>query len=75
VQRVFLREIKNQVMKMAGTTASSRLERWMPGVLMIRHYESPWLPKDLAAGITLGAVMVPVGYDSNGSAPIFPTLT
>ena len=28
---------------------------------MIRDYELSWLPKDLAAGITLGAVMVPVG--------------
>lgn len=28
---------------------------------MIRDYALSWLPKDLAAGITLGAVMVPVG--------------
>lgn len=33
----------------------------MPGVRMIREYEASWLPKDLAAGITLGVLMVPVG--------------
>ena len=33
----------------------------MPGVRMIRDYEFSWLPKDLAAGITLGMIMVPVG--------------
>ena len=43
------------------TILRSRLERWMPGVRMLRNYELPWLSRDLAAGITLGAVMVPVG--------------
>ncbi len=40
---------------------TSRWERWVPGVRMIRDYEWSWLPRDLAAGITLGMVMVPVG--------------
>jgi len=39
----------------------SRLDRWVPGVRIIRDYEFSWLPKDLAAGITLGMIMVPVG--------------
>jgi sulfate permease, SulP family len=39
----------------------SRWERWMPGVRVIRDYQLSWLPKDLAAGVTLGAIMVPVG--------------
>ena len=43
------------------TIANSWLERWMPGVRVIRGYELSWLPQDLAGGITLGAVMVPVG--------------
>ena len=28
---------------------------------MLRTYRAAWLPKDLAAGLILGAVMVPVG--------------
>ena len=48
-------------MKSDKKTRSSRWERWVPGVGVIRAYEVSWLPKDLAAGITLGAVMVPVG--------------
>ena len=41
--------------------ASGTLERWVPGLRMLRTYQFAWLPKDLAAGITLGTVMVPVG--------------
>jgi sulfate permease, SulP family len=42
-------------------TQISRWERWIPGVRVIRDYQLSWLPKDLAAGVTLGAIMVPVG--------------
>lgn len=50
-------------MKTAETrrATESRWERWVPGIRMIREYETSWLPKDLAAGITLGVLMVPVG--------------
>jgi len=48
-------------MKITGKTPGSRWERWVPGVRMIRDYEVSWLPRDLAAGITLGTLMVPVG--------------
>ncbi|MDP2377343.1 SulP family inorganic anion transporter, partial [Reyranella sp.] len=37
------------------------LSRWMPGLAALRDYKSAFLPHDLAAGLTLGAVMVPVG--------------
>ncbi len=37
------------------------LVRWMPGVASLRTYKLAFLPHDLAAGLTLGAVMVPVG--------------
>jgi len=37
------------------------ISRWMPGLAMLRRYEASFLPRDLAAGLTLGAVMVPVG--------------
>ncbi len=41
--------------------ATGALARWVPGLQMLRTYRLAWLPNDLAAGITLGAVMVPVG--------------
>lgn len=37
------------------------ISRWMPGLAMLRGYQPAFLPHDLAAGLTLGAVMVPVG--------------
>ena len=48
-------------MKSDKRTPGGRWEQWVPGVRMIRAYDVSWLPKDLAAGITLGALMVPVG--------------
>jgi high affinity sulfate transporter 1 len=38
-----------------------RLETLVPGLRVMRTYKVSWLSKDLAAGITLGLVMVPVG--------------
>ena len=35
--------------------------RWMPGLAALRDYKLSYLPHDLGAGLTLGAVMVPVG--------------
>ena len=37
------------------------IARWMPGLALLRTYKVVYLPRDLAAGVTLGAVMVPVG--------------
>jgi high affinity sulfate transporter 1 len=37
------------------------IARWMPGLATLRSYKASLLPHDLAAGITLGAVLVPVG--------------
>lgn len=37
------------------------LARWLPGLAALRTYRLSSLPHDLAAGLTLGAVMVPVG--------------
>lgn len=37
------------------------ITRWMPGLAALRDYKLAALPHDLAAGLTLGAVMVPVG--------------
>ena len=45
--------------------------RWVPGLYTLRHYQPRWLPSDLAAGLTLTAVLVPVGmaYAEAGGVP------
>lgn len=35
--------------------------RWLPGLAMLRTYEPAWLPRDLAAGLVLTTMLVPVG--------------
>ena len=37
------------------------IARWLPGLATLKTYKASFLPRDLAAGITLGAVLVPVG--------------
>src|SRR5215472_7915614 len=38
-----------------------RLERWLPGLRVLRQYEPAWLPQDLTAGLVLTTMLVPVG--------------
>ena len=35
--------------------------RWLPGLLMLKHYQLAWLPKDIIAGLVLTTMLVPVG--------------
>jgi len=35
--------------------------RWLPGLHTLRHYEPGWLRHDLAAGLVLTTMLVPVG--------------
>src|SRR5262249_44460042 len=35
--------------------------RWLPGLLTLRHYQASWLAHDMAAGIVLTTMLVPVG--------------
>jgi high affinity sulfate transporter 1 len=35
--------------------------RWLPGLMVLRHYEMAWLRHDLLAGLVLTTVLVPVG--------------
>ncbi|QKE62361.1 sulfate permease [Aquipseudomonas campi] len=35
--------------------------RWLPGLLMLKNYQLAWLPKDIAAGLVLTTMLVPVG--------------
>ena len=40
---------------------NSPIERWMPGLAVLRRYETAQLPHDLMAGLVLTAMLVPVG--------------
>jgi high affinity sulfate transporter 1 len=35
--------------------------RWLPGLRVLREYERPWLRHDIAAGLVLTTMLVPVG--------------
>lgn len=35
--------------------------RWLPGLAMLKSYQAGWLPKDVAAGLVLTTMLVPVG--------------
>lgn len=37
------------------------LRRWMPSLDLMRGYQRGWLAKDLAAGLVLTAILIPVG--------------
>jgi len=41
--------------------AAGRLERWVPGVRVVRTYQRAQLRPDLVAGIVLAAILVPQG--------------
>ncbi|WP_079229755.1 SulP family inorganic anion transporter [Pseudomonas putida] len=36
-------------------------QRWLPGLATLLHYQPAWLPKDIAAGLVLTTMLVPVG--------------
>ncbi|MDN6860404.1 sulfate permease [Pseudomonas sp. CAN2814] len=36
-------------------------QRWLPGLVTLRHYKAAWLPRDIAAGLVLTTMLVPVG--------------
>lgn len=36
-------------------------QRWLPGLVTLRHYQASWLSSDLAAGLVLTTMLVPVG--------------
>jgi len=35
--------------------------RWLPGLVTLRDYQAAWLPHDIAAGVVLVTMLVPVG--------------
>lgn len=42
-------------------TSARGIERWVPGVGMVRRYERGWWAKDVGAGLVLTALLVPAG--------------
>lgn len=40
---------------------SAAVQRWVPGVGMLRAYDRRWLRSDLVAGVVLAAILVPQG--------------
>src|SRR5262245_6647934 len=47
---------------LASPTASDTgWRRWLPGLSIFRGYPAAWLPRDLAAGLVLTTMLVPVG--------------
>jgi high affinity sulfate transporter 1 len=45
----------------AGPPRTEALERWIPGLRMVRGYERAWLRRDLVAGVVLAAILIPQG--------------
>ena len=46
---------------MTASPARARVERWVPGVRVLRTYERSWLSRDLIAGVVLVTLLVPQG--------------
>ena len=43
------------------TRTVKSLTRWVPGIDMLRRYQTAWLPHDIFAGLVLVTMLVPVG--------------
>src|SRR5215469_7062012 len=41
--------------------SQKRWTRWLPGVVVLRRYQVSWLPKEIAAGLVLATMLIPVG--------------
>ena len=42
-------------------SVTESVERWVPGIRVVRTYRREWLPADLVAGLVLAAILVPQG--------------
>jgi len=43
------------------TTPDAGWRRWLPGLVILRRYRAAWIGKDVAAGLVLATILVPVG--------------
>ena len=50
----------------------ARIERFVPGLWLVREYRRPWLASDLMAGLVLTALLVPVGMGYAQAAGLPP---
>lgn len=50
----------------------ARVERWVPGLRLLREYQRSWLGSDLVAGLVLTALLVPVGMGYAQAAGLPP---
>jgi high affinity sulfate transporter 1 len=50
----------------------ARVERWVPGLRLVREYRRSWLASDLIAGLVLTALLVPVGMGYAQAAGLPP---
>ena len=48
------------IRQLAGATRRG-WQRWIPGLAMLRDYRASWLAHDVAAGLVLTTILVPVG--------------
>jgi len=55
------RPVPRRVLLRGQDPAASGWARWLPGVQTLRRYDPAWLRHDVAAGIVLTAMLVPVG--------------
>jgi len=37
------------------------VQRWLPGLRVLREYQAAWLPRDVLAGLVLTTMLIPVG--------------
>jgi MFS superfamily sulfate permease-like transporter len=51
-----------------------KISRWVPGLATLNSYKASFPPHDLAAGLTLGAVMVPVGLAYGALAGLYGSM-
>jgi SulP family sulfate permease len=48
------------------------IERWLPGLALVRHYQKGWLRTDLLAGVTVCALLIPQGMAYGELAGVEP---
>jgi len=52
--------------------SSTRLERWLPGLAVVKTYERSWLRTDVVAGIVVTVLLVPAGMGYAQAAGLPP---
>jgi MFS superfamily sulfate permease-like transporter len=56
------------------SSAVGSWQQWLPGLQMLRQYKKSWLANDIAAGLVLTAMLIPVGIayaEASGVAGIY----